>query len=112
MQLFEELKQQIDKVWEPVLCPVRTPISQDLLGGEYVSLNTDIMFRRHDQKLKTFDQHDLEFSLYLKINDRLRSIINLKQSSDFMNPDGLNHLQNDFQIDTLQSNSSLSYIQF
>ena len=103
MQLLEELKHQINRVWEPVLCPLKTPINNDLLGGEFVSVDQNRMFRRHDQRIKSFDNHYLEFSTYLKINNRLSSIINLKTSSDFFGSDSINKVENEFKVDSIKS---------
>lgn len=80
MEFFEQFKQQINKIWEPVLCPTRTPISNDELGAEFVSINSDCIFKRHDQQISTFDGEFLNFTIYLKINEHLRSIISLRSS--------------------------------
>lgn len=73
MNIIEKLKNQISRVWEPVLCPVRTPICNELLGGEFVSVSSDSLYMRHDDHIETPDHKCLFFSTYLKTNDRTQS---------------------------------------
>jgi hypothetical protein len=80
MDIIEELQKQIDKVWEPVLCPVRTSVSNELLGGEFVSVSEEALYKRHDDHITTIDGYKLIFTTYLKVNDQLRANISMRSS--------------------------------
>ena len=109
MQLLKDLQDQIDKIWEPVLCPVRTPVSDDLLGSQYISVGMDSIYKRHDEVLSSFDNKELIFSTFIKINERMKSLINFRQSSIYGLKDSYTPKKfiNQFRTKTLQSKRKL-----
>lgn len=107
MQLLKDLQEQIDRIWEPVLCPMRTPISEDLLGPPYSTLSSDSVYKRHDDTLKSFDNKELVFTVYIKINEHMKSLVYTRQSSMYggLNSDSTSRFANQFRANTLLSTS-------
>ena len=105
MQLLKELQEQIDKIWEPVLCPIRTPICDELLGPQYISVSMESVYKRHDDVLESFDNKQLVFTTFTKINERMKSLINLRNSSAYGIRDSGSPKKfiNDFRMKTIQS---------
>ena len=81
MKFLKEVQEQIDKVWEPVLKPPRTEISNDLLGYKFITVNNETTYKRADLSYKTFDNSKLIMTCYFQIDMRLKSIFNVKKSS-------------------------------
>jgi hypothetical protein len=110
MQLLKELQEQIDKIWEPVLCPIRTPICDDLLGPQYISVSLDSVYKRHDEIIESFDKKELVFTTFTKINERMKSLINLRKSSVYGIRDSGSPKKfiNEFRMQTSKSNFKFS----
>lgn len=106
MQLLKDLQEQIDHIWEPVLCPVRTQVHEELLGPQYISIDTNRVYKREDGMLKSFDGQDLVFSTFIKVNERMKSLVQYRESSIYKlrNSNSPKKIINDFRIDHLQSN--------
>jgi hypothetical protein len=75
MEIFQNFENSLDKIWQPVLKPPRTPVSNDILGFRYLYTLNDNIYRRQDGTFKTFDNLTLRFTCYLKLkkNDILDS---------------------------------------
>ena len=67
MELLSGMESTIDRIWEPVLKPPRTMISQDLLGYNYVYTEDERIFKRKDITTRTFDNLKLMMTCYLRL---------------------------------------------
>jgi hypothetical protein len=106
----KEFQEEIDRIWEPVLCPIRTPICDDLLGPQYISISLESVYKRHDEIIESFDKKELVFTTFVKINERMKSLINLRQSSAYGIRDSGSPKKfiNEFRMKTTQSKISYS----
>jgi hypothetical protein len=67
MELLSGMESTIDRIWEPVLKPPRTLISQDLLGYNYVCTEDERVYKRKDITTRTFDNLKLTMTCYLRL---------------------------------------------
>jgi len=67
MDLISNIDEAIDKIWEPVLKPPRTQVSNDLLGFGYVYTENERIYKRVDKTIRTFDNLQIKFTCYLRL---------------------------------------------
>lgn len=67
MDLISDFESAVERIWEPVLKPPRTPVSNDLLGFNFVYTENERIYRRKDFKLKTFDHLKLHVTCYQRL---------------------------------------------
>ena len=104
MQIIKDLQDQIERAWEPILKPPRTPLSNDILGYKYVNVGEEAVFKRHDDTFTSFDDLKLHYTCYFKINERLKSLVIFQKSSIYnsIRRSTFKDIRNDFQIKTLK----------
>ena len=68
MNILNSLEYSLDNLWQNVLKPPRTPICNDILGLKYSYTLNDNIYRRQDGKFKTFDNFEIRYTVYLKLN--------------------------------------------
>jgi hypothetical protein len=105
MQLLKDLREQIDRIWEPVLCPVRTPIHEEMLGQQYMSLSQDVVYKRDDGILESFDKKKLVFSTFVRVNESMKSLVQFRQSSIYGTQTSFSPKKviNDFRANNIKS---------
>ena len=67
MDLIEGMEESIERIWEPVIKPPRTPVSNDILGYKYIHTENGQVYRRKDMTLRTFDNLKLVYTCYFRL---------------------------------------------
>lgn len=102
MNLWKELQDKYDRVWEPILKPNRKPVLNDALGSHFITTQNDKIYRRIDSTFRTFDNLELIFTCFVKVDRRLSNVVIKKGKSSFYNLSNINiknNVQNEFMMD-------------
>lgn len=68
MNILNDIEDSFDQIWKSVLKPSRTPVSNDDLGFKYVFTLNENIYRRQDDTFKSFDNLQLRYTCYLKMD--------------------------------------------
>lgn len=114
MNLWKELQEKYDRVWEPILKPLRKPVLNDVLGSHFITTSNEKIYRRVDSSFRTFDNLEMIFTCFLRVDRRLSNVVVKRGRSSFYNLSMMNikaNIENEFMVDFEQGKALTDLLQ-